>query len=85
MKYEILILKRAIKELRLLPKIEYERIKKQIFALAEQPRPNNCLKLSGREGWRIRSGNYRVIYEINDKLKSVTILHVGHRKYVYEK
>ena len=40
-------------------------------------------KLAGREGWRIRVGNYRVIYEIDDSARQVTILHVGHRKDVY--
>ena len=42
-----------------------------------------CRKLSGREGWRIRVGSYRVVYEIDDELQVVTVLHVGHRRDVY--
>jgi len=51
--------------------------------LASEPRPHSCLKLTGRDGWRIRSGNYRVIYEIEDPQQLITILHVGHRRDVY--
>jgi mRNA interferase RelE/StbE len=42
-----------------------------------------CLKLTGREGWRIRVGKYRVIYEIDDKERAITVLHVGLRRDVY--
>ena len=60
MKYSLLILRRAQKELANLDKIEYERVRDAVFSLAENPRPNKCKKLVGREGWRIRVGNYRV-------------------------
>ena len=40
-------------------------------------------KLAGRDGYRIRSGDYRVVFEIDDRLRTVTILHVGHRKDIY--
>jgi mRNA interferase RelE/StbE len=85
MSYKISILRNAQKELSLLPLKDYERIKKAIFSLAKNPRPHNCLKLTGRDGWRIRIGNYRVIYEINDKLNEITVFHAGHRKYIYKK
>ncbi|HTV60134.1 MAG TPA: type II toxin-antitoxin system RelE/ParE family toxin [Verrucomicrobiae bacterium] len=45
--------------------------------------PPNCKKLRGREGWRIRVGDFRVVYEINDERRVVTILHVGHRREIY--
>ena len=61
----------------------FERIKETIFELAKNPRPLGCKKLTGRDGWRIRVGKYRVIYEINDKEKTITILHIGHRKDIY--
>ncbi len=83
MSYAVLILRRAQKELGDLPKADYERVKDALASLAEHPRPANCMKLTGREGWRIRSGNYRAIYEIDDIKKTVTVLHVGHRKDVY--
>ncbi len=66
MSYELLILRRAQKELADLPKADYERIRDAVAALAENPRPAGCKKLVGREGWRIRTGGYRAIYEIDD-------------------
>jgi mRNA interferase RelE/StbE len=53
------------------------------MGLRENPRPANCRKLTGRDGWRIRIGDYRVIYEINDAAPSLTVFHVGHRREVY--
>lgn len=84
MNYEILILRRAQKELARIPREEYERVRDAIRALSLDPRPPGCLKLTGREGWRIRVGNYRVIYEIDDDQRVVTILHIGHRRDVYQ-
>jgi mRNA interferase RelE/StbE len=83
MSYEVLILRRAQKELADLSKIDYERVRDAVAALSENPRPAGCKKLVGREGWRIRSGDYRVIYEIDDAQKKITILHIGHRRDVY--
>jgi mRNA interferase RelE/StbE len=83
MTYDIAILRRAQRELQRLPHEDYERVREAIRALAQNPRPTGCLALTGRVGWRIRVGNYRVIYEINDVQHTVTILHVGHRRDVY--
>ncbi|KJU83090.1 plasmid stabilization system protein, RelE/ParE family [Candidatus Magnetobacterium bavaricum] len=52
-------------------------------SLGDEPRPYGSRKLTGREGWRIRGGSYRIIYEIDDYKKVVTILNIGHRKDVY--
>jgi mRNA interferase RelE/StbE len=84
MSYSIGILRRAQKELAQLPKQEYERIKGVIRDLSQEPRPQGCKKLTGREGWRIRVGDYRVIYEIDDTQQAITILHIGHRRDVYK-
>jgi mRNA interferase RelE/StbE len=81
--YTVLILRRAQKELAQLPTESYERVRDAIRALAQDPRPQRCLKLTGREGWRIRVGDYRVVYEIDDQQRIVNILHVGHRREVY--
>lgn len=81
--YEVLILRRAQKELAGLPKPDYERTRNAITALTDEPRPHGCKKLVGRDGWRIRSGDYRVIYEIDDVAQRVTILHIGNRRDVY--
>ena len=83
MTYTIAILRRAQRELQRLPHEDYERVRDAIRALAQNPRPTGCLALRGRAGWRIRIGNYRVVYEINDVQHVVTILHVGHRRDVY--
>ncbi len=83
MSYEVFILRRAQKELAALPKTDYERMRDAIMALAENPRPAGCKKLTGREGWRIRSGDYRAIYEIDDAQKRITVLHIGNRRDVY--
>ena len=83
MKYSLFILRRARKELASLGETEYQKVKEAILCLADNPRPSGCSKLVGREGWRIKAGSFRVIYEINDQTKEVIILHVGHRRDVY--
>ena len=75
MTYKILILKRAQKELAGLTGDPYERVRNAIASLADNPRPHGCKKLMGREGLRIRIGDYRVVYEINDEDRELTILH----------
>ena len=80
MNYTISILRLAQKELGELPVEAYERIRDSILALAEDPRPSGCVKLTNRQGCRIRVGGYRVIYEIDDKQRIVTILVIGHRR-----
>lgn len=83
MSYAVNILRRAQRELATLPTDSYTRVRDAIYALGDVPRPPSCLKLSGREGWRIRVGSHRVIYEIDDTQRIVTVLHIGHRRDVY--
>ena len=83
MSYRLAILRRAVKELAHLPEKDRLRIEADIETLASNPRPSGIKKLTGRDGYRIRSGDYRVVYEIDDRSRSVTVLHVGHRKDVY--
>lgn len=83
MTYKILILRRAQKELAGLRGEPYERAKNAVVALADNPGPRGCRKLVGREGWRIRIGDYRVVYEIDDDDGELTILHIGLRKDAY--
>ncbi len=54
-----------------------------IDELAENPRPRNSRKLRGKEGWRIRIGDYRAIYEIDDEAREVLVLDIGHRRDIY--
>ena len=77
------ITRRAQKELAELPSESYRRVRSAIQALAASPRPPGAAKLVGREGWRIRVGDYRVLYTINDEAKLVIVVHVGHRRDVY--
>ncbi|CAN5637532.1 type II toxin-antitoxin system RelE/ParE family toxin [soil metagenome] len=84
MSYRVEIIRRAAKDLSKLPSPEYERVRDAIQSLGLDPRPPGCKKLIGREGWRIRVGRYRVIYEIGDAVRVVTIIDVGHRKDVYD-
>ena len=83
MTYSVTILRRAQKELGALSGEAYSRVRDTIGALREEPRPSGCLKLTGRDGWRIRIGDYRVVYEIDDSGQIVTIFHIGHRRDVY--
>jgi mRNA interferase RelE/StbE len=66
-----------------LPREDYEHVRDAIRALAYEHRPAGCLALTGRPGWRISVGTYRVIYEIHDAQRTITILHIGHRRDVY--
>ena len=83
MTYKPLILRRAQKERSELPESAYGRVKLAIQKLADDPRARGSRKLSGRDGWRIRVGEYRVIYEIDNSNRSITVLHIGHRRDVY--
>ena len=81
--YQLAILRRAVKEMARLPEKDMLRVEDDVEALASNPLPHGARKLTGRDGYRIRSGDYRIVYEINDRLRSVTVLHVGHRKDIY--
>ncbi len=83
MSYSISILRKAQKEMAQLPTDAYGRVRDAIRGLSAQPRPPGSRKLTGREGWRIRVGDYRVIYEIDDSLRQVTVLDIGNRRDIY--
>jgi len=84
MKYRVVINKQAFKVLQKINDPEYSSIKKAIYNLADNPRPNGYKKLKGTDAYRIRVGDYRVIYEIIDKILLVDVIDVGHRKDIYE-
>jgi mRNA interferase RelE/StbE len=71
------------KDLDSIPKNDLQRIIERIGNLAEDPRPVGCEKLSGQEKYRVRQGNYRIIYSIQDTELTVWVVKVGHRREVY--
>lgn len=83
--YEIIFKKSVAKDLRRIPKKDVARILKRINALAENPRPPGCEKLSGRERYRVRQGVYRIVYATSDQQLCVTIVMVDHRREVYDR
>ena len=84
MSYNILIKKKAVKSLESLPQIEIVKINECTQQLKTNPRPPKCKKLASKdELYRIRVGNYRIIYNIQDKNLIVDIIKIGHRKSVY--
>ena len=83
MNWQIEISRDARKELASLPTQIQTRIAKAILALEENPFPNGCKKLKNRDGWRIRIGDYRVLYFANAKSKQIVVGVIGHRREVY--
>jgi mRNA interferase RelE/StbE len=82
-KYKIEIKKSAVKELNDLPANDLKRIIQKIQNLTYEPRPPGCKKLTGEEKYRIRSGNYRILYIIEDDILIIYIVKIGHRRDVY--
>lgn len=84
--YRIIFKKSAEKEILKLPSPAVKRISEEIDKLASNPRPEGSKKLEGKKEslWRIRIGDYRVIYLIEDVIKIVEIRRIGHRKDIYK-
>lgn len=83
MAYKVLLKKSVEKELDNLPENIYKRILSRLFSLKENPRPSNTKKLRGDVGFRIRVGDYRILYEIEDKRKIVEVYSIAHTREVY--
>jgi len=79
-KYKILIKESAIKELESIPKKSLKQIIKRIQSLADNPWPKGSQKLSAQERYRIRQGDYRIIYSIQDDQTTVHVYKIGHRR-----
>ena len=83
--YEILLSKATRKQLAALPAFIHNKIIEDISGLSSVPRPAGCKKLKGyRNSYRIRAGDYRIIYEIADKVLRILVVAIGHRKDIYE-
>ncbi len=83
MAYHVILKRSTEKELDALQANIRERIIKRLLVLEDNPRPSGIKKLQGQESYRLRVGDFRVLYTVDDKAKRVVILAVGHRREVY--
>jgi mRNA interferase RelE/StbE len=83
--YSLLLERAAEKELRSLPAQILKRIDKRLLALSDQPKPRGSIKLKGKEGegWRVRTGDYRILYTIEESQKILRIYRISHRGEAY--
>jgi len=82
-KYKIQVKKSAEKELGQIPKKDLVKILDKIQGLADNPHPVGSIKLTNDEKYRVRVGNYRVLYQVEDNILTVVVVKVGHRKDIY--
>jgi mRNA interferase RelE/StbE len=83
--YAVIIVRSAQKEIKALDQAIRARILQALHSLSSDPRPSGCRKLVGAQNrWRVRVGDYRIIYEINDAGSSLNIIAVRHRSKAYE-
>ena len=83
MSYQVILPKSVRKELDRLPDEIAKKVLARLAALETDPRPPDVKKLKGRDAWRIRIGDYRVIYEIHDRVLRILVITIGHRREVY--
>ncbi|CAG0987973.1 Toxin RelG [Anaerolineae bacterium] len=81
--YRIVLKKSAAKELEAIPKRDLAKVVERIQSLAVEPRPPGVEKLSAQERYRVRQGDYRIVYSIEDDILTVCVVKVGHRREVY--
>jgi mRNA interferase RelE/StbE len=81
--YKLFFKKSVQKDFDAIPKKDLRRILNRIKALAENPRPVGCEKLTGQEKYRLRQGRYRIVCSIQDDALTVWVVKVGHRKHIY--
>ena len=83
-RYAVRLARRAVRVLADLQRRDQQRIRAAIDLLAENPRPPNCVALQGEAGvYRVRVGDYRIVYEVFDRLLVVQVVRIGHRREVY--
>jgi mRNA interferase RelE/StbE len=81
--YSLFFKKSAERDLRKIPKADLQRITQRIKELAATPRPSGIEKLAGQDSYRIRQGDYRIVYTVDDGQKLIEIIKIGHRREVY--
>ena len=86
MSYRIEVAPSAVRQLRKLDRVAQRRVQAAIELVASEPRPNGAKKLIGGAGeWRVRTGDYRIVYELHDHVLLVLVVAVGHRSDIYER
>jgi len=83
--YRIEVLPAAVREIRKLPPDAKRRVQAVIELLSDNPRPPAATKLTARPEWRVRTGDYRVLYRIEDDILTIVVVRAGHRRDVYER
>jgi mRNA interferase RelE/StbE len=83
--FQVEVKKSAAKALYAIPARDRQRILEALKEFQSNPRPPGCKKLSGREGWRVRSQNYRVIYDIDEVARKIIVQVIGHRRDIYRR
>ncbi len=86
MTYRIEVTPAAVRQLRKLDSQARRRVQAAVELLANDPRPSGAKKLVGGNGeWRVRTGDYRIVYEVNDGVLVVLVIAVGHRREIYQR
>ena len=84
--YRVEVARRALKVLSSLPRREQQRIRAAVDLLAEQPRPPGCVRIVGEpHAYRVRVGDYRIVYEVFDDRLVIQVVRIGHRREVYRR
>lgn len=81
--YSVVVKRSAERELRALSKPDLRRVTERIRGLAAEPRPVGCEKLSGQDRYRVRQGDYRIVYAVDDGKRLVEVVKIGHRREIY--
>lgn len=85
-RYRVHLARRAVKSIARLPRAEQQRIRAAIDLLADEPRPPGCVALTGEAGvYRVRVGDYRILYEVVDERLLILVVRIGHRRDVYRR
>ena len=83
--YSLVVKRSAERELHSLPKPDLRRVVARLQGLTERPCPAGCEKLSGEERYRIRQGDYRIVYAVDDEARTIEVVKIGHRREVYRR
>lgn len=84
--YEVGLKTSAAKALRRVPRKDQQRLHTELRRLADDPRPPSCRKLAGHtDAWRVRVGDYRTVYLVDDEAQTVTVARLGHRRDIYDR